>query len=88
VPLAEAQPEGDDLRVPYPKAQVKDAPHIDDEGELSEQEEAELYRYYGLRYSEAPSTAACRRVAETRAMRTTVTGTAVRFGTRTRSAVM
>jgi uncharacterized protein (TIGR02271 family) len=52
VPLAEATQEGSDLRVPYDQDQVKDAPTVDADGELSQQEETELYRHYGLDYSE------------------------------------
>lgn len=53
VPLAEAQPAGDAVTVPYTKDQVKDAPHADpDEGLLSEREEATLYEHYGLPYSD------------------------------------
>jgi uncharacterized protein (TIGR02271 family) len=52
VPLAEATRQGDDLVVPYDKATVKDAPRVDADGELTEAEEAELYRHYGLGYSE------------------------------------
>ena len=38
--------------VPYDKAKVKGAPRVEDSnGHLSESEEAELYRYYGLDYS-------------------------------------
>ncbi len=56
VPLAEAQPSGDYVAVPYTKDQVKDAPHADpDEGLLSEREEARLYEYYGLPYSDIKS---------------------------------
>jgi uncharacterized protein (TIGR02271 family) len=56
VPLAEAQPAGDDVAVPYTKDQVKDAPHVDpDEGLLSEAEEARLYEYYGLPYTDIRS---------------------------------
>ena len=56
VPLAEAQPSGDYVAVPYTKDQVKDAPHADpDEGLLSETEEARLYEYYGLPYSDIKS---------------------------------
>ncbi len=54
VPLAEAQPSGDDVVVPYAKEQVKDAPEIDSD-ELSQEAEQELYSYYGLRYSERRS---------------------------------
>ena len=48
VPLATASLEGDELRVPFPKSQIKDAPHHDPEADLSAEDEAELYRYYGL----------------------------------------
>src|SRR3712207_1725282 len=48
VPLAEAELSGEQLRVPYDKAKVKDAPKVDTDGHLSPQEEQELYRYYGL----------------------------------------
>src|SRR5215218_4489947 len=55
VPLKEATDDGGSLRVPYEKAQVKDAPKMDADGQLSQQEESELYRYYGLGYSESRS---------------------------------
>jgi uncharacterized protein (TIGR02271 family) len=48
VPLAQADLSGDQLRLPYDKDKVKDAPKIDTDGHLSPQEEQELYRYYGL----------------------------------------
>ncbi len=48
VPLAQADLTGDDLRVPYDKETVKNAPHIGTDGHLSPAEESELYRYYGL----------------------------------------
>jgi uncharacterized protein (TIGR02271 family) len=41
--------------VPYEKAQVKDAPKMDPDGELSQSEESELYQHYGLDYSESRS---------------------------------
>jgi uncharacterized protein (TIGR02271 family) len=52
VPLAQAQPTGDAIQVPYEKAQVTDAPSMEADGQLSQDEEAELYRHYGLDYSE------------------------------------
>jgi uncharacterized protein (TIGR02271 family) len=52
VPLAQAQDLGDSVQVPYDKAQVKDAPTMEADGSLSQDEEAELYRHYGLDYSE------------------------------------
>ena len=48
VPLAQADLSGEDLRVPYDKDKVKNAPHIGTDGHLSPEEEAELYRYYGI----------------------------------------
>ncbi|MCW2678507.1 MAG: uncharacterized protein JWR70_3547, partial [Modestobacter sp.] len=54
VPLAEAEISGDSLRVPYDKSRVKDAPRVDTEqGHLSPDEEAELYRYYGVTTGDA-----------------------------------
>ncbi|MDF9278851.1 PRC and DUF2382 domain-containing protein [Arthrobacter sp. EH-1B-1] len=47
-PLEGASLEGNDVRVAYDKSTVKDAPNVAPDGHLSEQEEAELYRYYGL----------------------------------------
>ena len=55
VPLRDATDEGGSLRVPYEKAQVKDAPKAEPDGRLSQDEEAELYRHYGLEYSDAGS---------------------------------
>jgi uncharacterized protein (TIGR02271 family) len=55
VPLADAQRDGDDIRVPYTKDQVKDSPNADADGALSEDEESRLYRHYGLDYSERRS---------------------------------
>jgi uncharacterized protein (TIGR02271 family) len=55
VPLADARLDGDAVTVPYDKAKITDAPTVDADGELSQREEAELYRYYGLDYSEARS---------------------------------
>lgn len=55
VPLKGAAPAGEDVRVAYEKDQVKDAPSVDPDGELSQQEEAELYRHYGIDFSESRS---------------------------------
>jgi uncharacterized protein (TIGR02271 family) len=52
VPLAQAQDIGDSVQVPYDKQQVTDAPSPQADGQLSQDEEAELYRHYGLDYSE------------------------------------
>jgi uncharacterized protein (TIGR02271 family) len=56
VPLKGAALAGDEVRVAYAKDQVKDAPSIDPDGELSRQEEEGLYRHYDIDYSEARST--------------------------------
>jgi len=53
VPLADANIAGDDLRLPYDKDKVKNAPHIEAEGHLSPAEEEDLYRYYGLGVAES-----------------------------------
>ena len=56
VPLAEANRSSEELRVPYSKDQIKDAPSVSPEqGHLDQSEEASLYRHYGLDYSESRS---------------------------------
>jgi uncharacterized protein (TIGR02271 family) len=52
VPLAGASPTGEDVRVDVDKERVKGAPQVDTGGELSSEEEAELFRYYGVPYDE------------------------------------
>jgi uncharacterized protein (TIGR02271 family) len=52
VPLREASQSGEGVTAPYTKDQVKEAPSIDPDGQLSTREEAELYRHYGLEYSD------------------------------------
>lgn len=47
-PLQGASMDGDDVRIAYTKDQVKDAPKVDPDQNLSEAEEAELYRHYAL----------------------------------------
>jgi uncharacterized protein (TIGR02271 family) len=47
VPISGASASGDGVSVPFDKDKVKGAPSIDEDGHLSPQEEAELYRYYG-----------------------------------------
>jgi uncharacterized protein (TIGR02271 family) len=51
VPIRDANTADEGISVPFDKATVKDAPSIDSDGRLSEREEAELYRHYGLEYS-------------------------------------
>jgi hypothetical protein len=50
VPLAEAREVGEELQVPHRRLQVKQAPSIEPDGQLSAAEEAELFRHYGLDY--------------------------------------
>src|SRR3954452_23786918 len=47
VPISDASTSGDDLAVAYTKDQVKDAPSVDADGELSPEEERRLYQHYG-----------------------------------------
>src|SRR3954466_15934654 len=47
VPIHDADTAGDDLRVAYEKDQVKDAPNVNPDGELSPEEERRLYQHYG-----------------------------------------
>jgi sporulation protein YlmC with PRC-barrel domain len=58
VPVAEATRTGEAVRVPYEKAQVKDAPQVDADGELSEAEKTDLYRHYGLEHDQSRSVGA------------------------------
>ena len=50
VPLAEATEVDDGVQVSHHRMEVKEAPNIEPDGQLSEAEEAELYRHYGLDY--------------------------------------
>jgi uncharacterized protein (TIGR02271 family) len=52
VPLAQASGSGDQVQVqvPYEQQLVKDAPRVDTDQHLSEAEEQELWRHYGLDY--------------------------------------
>jgi uncharacterized protein (TIGR02271 family) len=50
VPLSDAEPTRGRVVVPYSKDQVKEAPSIDPDGELSQQEEEQLYGHYGAKY--------------------------------------
>lgn len=49
IPLDEAQLSSDEITVPYEKDFVKDAPNISEDGELTPEQENELYRYYGVK---------------------------------------
>src|ERR1700729_673945 len=51
VPLAGAAPDGEDVRAQVTKAQVKDAPGVENDGDLSEPEERRLFEHYGVPYT-------------------------------------
>ena len=48
VPVAEARLEGDDVVVPYSKDQVKEAPKVEVDEDLTAEEEQRLYSHYGM----------------------------------------
>jgi len=50
VPISQVETQGEDLRVPFDKDTIKGAPNVDVDQHLSPEDEAELYRYYGLSY--------------------------------------
>lgn len=58
VPLAGASPDGEDVRAQVTKEQVKDAPGVENDGELSEQEEQHLFEHYNVPYTTEGSTTA------------------------------
>jgi uncharacterized protein (TIGR02271 family) len=47
VPLEGATPAGNQIRLAYDKATIKDAPNVEADGELSPEEERRLYDHYG-----------------------------------------
>ena len=56
VPLAEATLTDGGLAVPYSKDAIKDAPNIEDSGQLSEAQEQDLYEHYNVPYTTEGST--------------------------------
>lgn len=54
VPVEGSKPRGEDIRVAYSKDQVKDAPGVTPDEELSQAEERELWSHYGLEYGPDP----------------------------------
>jgi len=57
VPVRDANPVRGDVVVPYSKDQVKDAPSVDPDGDLSPAEEERLYAHYGVAFGESSSAA-------------------------------
>jgi uncharacterized protein (TIGR02271 family) len=55
MPLEGATSDGDEVKAPYTKEQVKDAPQMDADGELSQSDESALYSHYGIAYDESRS---------------------------------
>ena len=87
VPISQLQPHGEELRVPFGKAQIKDAPSIDPDRDLSQAEEERLYSHYGLSYGGRRSDSGLReglregaRPARPRPQRRASTGAGVRVG--------
>jgi uncharacterized protein (TIGR02271 family) len=58
VPLAGASASGEDVRANVTKDQVKDAPGVENDGELSEQEERRLFEHYNVPYTTEGTTTA------------------------------
>jgi uncharacterized protein (TIGR02271 family) len=56
VPLRDAAMSGDRLTVPYDKDKVKDAPNVDVDRHLSEEEEQQLFRHYGVDWGQNDTT--------------------------------
>jgi len=76
VPLQQADLRGDELVVPYSTEQVKDAPQIAEDQDLSPEEEERLYQHYSIAYGGHEDTTA----TTTGTTATTATGTRDRDG--------
>jgi uncharacterized protein (TIGR02271 family) len=55
IPAENAQIGNGQIQVPYPESQIKDAPSFGTDYELSPDDENQIYQYYGLNRSTAPS---------------------------------
>jgi uncharacterized protein (TIGR02271 family) len=58
VPLAGATPQGGGVLVAVTQDQVKNSPRVDAQAELSREQESELFRHYGINYTEQGSVTA------------------------------
>jgi uncharacterized protein (TIGR02271 family) len=92
-PVRGASADGDQVRLPWTKDVVKDAPRVDADGHLSPEEEARLYQYYGMDWSSTTATpdAATTSATPTRAATTgddamTRSEEEIEVGTRSREA--
>ena len=77
VPIAEASDAGGDVRLPYDKQQVKDAPNAEADGELSQEEEAASTATTGSTTRRRARTPGCPKARATAASRPTATRSAV-----------
>lgn len=73
IPLDDANVQGDELRVPYTKDFVKDAPQVDADGHIDAAEERNLYAYYSKDY-DTPVTGQVQERDTTREVRDTNRG--------------
>ena len=55
VPVHGASPSGDGVRVPYDEAQIKDAPTVKPDQELSDDDVRQLYAHYALDFGTTPT---------------------------------
>lgn len=55
VPISAAEADGDHVRVPFTKDQVRSAPTIDSEGWVAERDQAAILRHYGLTGRQTPA---------------------------------
>jgi uncharacterized protein (TIGR02271 family) len=65
VPIVQASERNGDVQVPYDKQLVKDAPRIEADQHLSEAEEQQLWRHYGLDYVAGQAGTAAQRQPDT-----------------------
>ena len=55
IPAEQAQVANGQVTVPYPEEQIKEAPSFAGDAQLSPDEESQIYSYYGMQRSTAPS---------------------------------
>lgn len=84
VPLQGATQQDEDVLVPFDKGKVKDAPRIEADAELSEEEERRLFQHYGMASAAAPETRTTAGASGDDAM--TRSEEELRVGTQTREA--
>ena len=65
VPIIQASERNGDVQVPYDKQLVKDAPRVEADQHLSEAEEQQLWRHYGLDYGVGEAGTAAQRQPDT-----------------------